>query len=271
MQEIKIEHYEVQADTLPQIFDGAKIAYLVDIHSEAMEESIRKLFYQVKKEKPDYVFLGGDMIVGKRNFTLEKAEGVLKLVKWLTSYFPVYMGMGNHEQKLSAIEETKDSTYLEYLSKLKQLGVTILDNDVVFLQKGGEKIALYGLTADYYYYGKWWKFPKMKPEYLVENLGEKPSGLFSILLCHTPKYFKSYAAWGADLTLSGHIHGGIMILPGLGGVIAPDYQLFPKYDRGLFKEGKHSMVLSRGLGSHTIKLRIFNPPELSIITLKKTC
>ena len=96
---------------------------------------------------------------------------------------------------------------------------------------------------------------------------------YEIVLAHNPNYFDTYVQWGADLVLSGHVHGGSVILPFLGGVISTTYELFPKYDFGNFKRGKADLVLSRGLGMHTIKVRLFNRPEVSVITLgeKSTC
>jgi predicted MPP superfamily phosphohydrolase len=91
---------------------------------------------------------------------------------------------------------------------------------------------------------------------------------FNLLIAHNPQYFDEYAEWGADLSVSGHVHGGIVKLPLIGGVISPAYQLFPKYDGGMFDIGGKKMVLSRGLGTHTIKVRVFNPGELDVIDLK---
>ena len=86
-------------------------------------------------------------------------------------------------------------------------------------------------------------------------------------MAHNPDYFEEYAAWGADLVLSGHVHGGMMRLPILGGVVSPAFKLFPKYDGGLFQQGKSTMILSRGLGMHTIPIRIFNPGELILLKI----
>ena len=102
---------------------------------------------------------------------------------------------------------------------------------------------------------------------LSDQLGQCDSGLFTIMLAHNPEYFPVYAEWGADLVLSGHIHGGIARLPVLGGVLSPSLQPFPRYDAGEFIwKGSH-MVLSRGLGLHHIKLRFFNCPEISAIRI----
>lgn len=100
-------------------------------------------------------------------------------------------------------------------------------------------------------------------------LGSVKEDKFSILLAHNPEYFKSYAKWGADLTVSGHIHGGIMRLPLIAVMFPPSLRLFPKYDSGEFEENGKKMILSRGMGLHHIKLRFFNRPEISVI--KITC
>ena len=90
---------------------------------------------------------------------------------------------------------------------------------------------------------------------------------YEIMIAHDPFYFDAYAETDADLILSGHVHGGIMRLPLLGGVISPRLQLFPKYDGGKFEKNNTTMILSRGLGCHTLPIRIFNPGELICLTL----
>ena len=109
---------------------------------------------------------------------------------------------------------------------------------------------------------------RMDAAYLKRLLGKPSAGEYNILIAHNPDYFPAYAEWGADLVLSGHVHGGIMRLPLLGGVLSPALRLFPKYDGGLFQEGGSTMILGRGLGSHTIPIRIFNPGELIVVTLE---
>ena len=108
----------------------------------------------------------------------------------------------------------------------------------------------------------------MEPSYLRKLLGTPDREKFQLLIAHNPVYFDAYADWGADLVVSGHVHGGIMRLPFLGGVLSPSLTLFPKYDGGMFREHGSTMILSRGLSSHTIPIRIFNPGELIVIELK---
>ncbi|SHH94836.1 metallophosphoesterase [Clostridium grantii] len=91
----------------------------------------------------------------------------------------------------------------------------------------------------------------------------------NILLVHNPKYFEKYSNWGADLIFSGHVHGGIIRLPYLGGLLSPDRRFFPKYDNGVYENNGNKMIVSRGLGNSHLNLRINNKPELIVVTLKK--
>ena len=104
----------------------------------------------------------------------------------------------------------------------------------------------------------------METSYLEEELGKPDEEKFTCLLAHHPDYFESYAAWGADVVFAGHVHGGMVRIPFWRGVVSPGVRFFPKYDGGIFKEGEATMVLSRGLGMHTIPIRLFNPGELIV-------
>ena len=92
---------------------------------------------------------------------------------------------------------------------------------------------------------------------------------FTVLLSHRPELFPVYAAFGADLTLSGHAHGGQFRLPGIGGLFAPGQGIFPEYTSGLYRIGPAWMAVSRGLGRSEFPLRLGNRPEVKIITLLK--
>jgi hypothetical protein len=108
----------------------------------------------------------------------------------------------------------------------------------------------------------------METSYLSETLGSPREDACRLLIAHNPDYFEQYAAWGADVVVSGHVHGGIMRLPFFGGVVSPRLTLFPRYDGGRFEKGHTVMILSRGLGTHTLPLRIFNPGELVVMQLE---
>ena len=140
-----------------------------------------------------------------------------------------------------------------------------LVNKGATIQVEDTSLHVFGIEIDKEYYKKF--FHEILSEKQVESyLGKKPEG-YTVLLAHNPEYFKAYAGWGADMTLSGHVHGGIMRLPFLGGVISPSLRLFPKYDGGRKKEFGKEMIISRGLGVHTIPVRLFNPAELVVLRL----
>jgi predicted MPP superfamily phosphohydrolase len=88
------------------------------------------------------------------------------------------------------------------------------------------------------------------------------------LLAHTPTKLDAYSEWGADLVLSGHMHGGMIQVPFIGGLLSPEVELFPKYDKGYFISNETHMILSAGLGNGVFPLRILNKPELCLVTLK---
>ena len=114
---------------------------------------------------------------------------------------------------------------------------------------------------------KYRRFSRKKPtlEDMEEALGSAEKGVFNLLMAHNPMYFEAYKEWGADLTLSGHLHGGYLRLPLLGGIISPQCQIFPKYDRGLFEEKGRYMEVSAGLGNHLWFERVGNPAEISVV------
>ena len=154
----------------------------------------------------------------------------------------------------------------DYEEGLQKLGIKRMINETRVLDRYA--VSITGCEVDRRYYKRFHKVP-MKKEYLDGLLPEQRTDCFQILLAHNPDYFPVYAAWGADLVLSGHLHGGVARLPFLGGVISPRLQLFPHYDGGKFTYGNSTMIVSRGLGMHTIPFRFNNPGELVDITIRK--
>ena len=138
------------------------------------------------------------------------------------------------------------------------------------IERNGEIINLYGM--DIPLDSKTAKYPsnlQLENDYVERNLPQIDSSKFNILLSHNPVYLKQYSKWGADLVLSGHMHGGIIRIPIIGvGILSAEKSLFPKYDDGKFKKGDTTMIVNRGIGTSSFELRLFNDPEISVITLK---
>ena len=90
---------------------------------------------------------------------------------------------------------------------------------------------------------------------------------YVILLSHRPELFDTYVENKVDLVFSGHAHGGQFRIPFIGGVVAPNQGVFPKYDAGIFTEGNTNMVVSKGVGNSIIPFRVCNRPEVILIEL----
>lgn len=101
------------------------------------------------------------------------------------------------------------------------------------------------------------------------NILTDTENMFAILLSHRPEPFEASVKSGIDLVFSGHAHGGQFRLPFVGGLIAPDQGLFPKYDAGKYVENNTNMVISRGIGNSIIPIRFNNRLEVILVDLKK--
>jgi len=239
-----------------------RFVLLTDLHGRCYGTGNRKLLRAIEEEHPDAVFIAGDMITAT---TEGDYEAACELCVRLAEQYPVYYTLGNHEQKWKERARKFGRVYEEYEEKLKAAGVRILENAHAVLPESG--ITVYGLCLNHNKYYKRFSPVPMETDYLKGLLGEPEKGSYRIVLAHNPDYFPFYGAWGADLVLSGHVHGGIVNVPFLGGAVSPSLKLFPKYDAGLFEEGEAKMILSRGLGTHTLPVRVFNPAELVCVEL----
>lgn len=240
-------------------------AFLSDLHDKKYGKNNSKLLDAIDKVKPDALLVGGDMIVASPEETNTNAK---ELMNTLAQKYTVYHGMGNHEYRSDLYREKYGEMYDEYSKPLMERGVIFLRNKAVLLED--YNIEIRGVEIDRKYY-KRFTVRHMDDSYMEEILGKNEGTHYEILLAHNPDYFKQYKDYGADLTLSGHVHGGLVRMPFLGGIASPAVRFFPKYDGGLFTKEKSNMVVSRGLGTHTLPVRIFNPAELVVIHLKPAC
>ena len=251
--------YEIES---PRITKEYTFVLLSDLHNKSFGEQNGKLIRKIEELSPDGILVAGDMLTAFEK--KEKYYVAMHLMGELGKRYPVYYGMGNHEQRIGIEPEECGNLYEIYMESLHQSGIEPLINEKVDLPSANINIC--GLQIDRHYYRKFSR-PPMAETYLQKLLGVPQKDKFQILIAHNPEYFEEYAAWGADLTVSGHMHGGLMRLPYLGGVISPRLTLFPHYDGGRFEKNGSVMILSRGLGTHTLPIRIFNPGELAVIHL----
>jgi len=236
---------------------------LADLHNKRYGKDNSFLLAAIREQKPDMILIAGDILTARprKNF-----ESAVHLLRELAGEYPVYYGNGNHEQRLKLYPQTYGDMAERYGQALEEIGIEPLVNSHVILEECG--IAVYGAEIARSYY-KRFRQRHMEVEYLRKTLGVPDGSLYTVLLAHNPDFFPAYAGWGANLTVAGHVHGGVVRIPLWGrGVISPSWRFFPKYDGGIFREDGAVMLLSRGLGMHTIPVRLFNPGELWVVDLK---
>ena len=262
----KIKHYRITTKKLNNLHKEKKIVFLSDLHNYCYGKHNEKLVKVIKREQPDLILVAGDMIVGKPGASTRTAE---EFMVQLPKICDVYYSNGNHEQRMKEDVESYGDTYECYKHVLEEAGVHFLSNVKIELVWDENEIEVYGLELPN---RKFRKFKKhtMADDRMVNLLGTCNHDKYNILIAHSPSFMEAYLRWGADLVVSGHFHGGVVRLPGIGGVITPNFTLFPKYSGEMTKKGEASVVVSKGLGLHTIPVRLFNPAEVVVLHVNGT-
>ena len=263
MKTFRIKKYEIVSSKIKE--GEIRFAFLSDLHGLEFGEDNSELLHAVRGFSPDAVLCTGDMLVRSEPETLGTAKALLKK---LAEEFPVYLSLGNHEYKLLVSEayESMRETYKAYEQELETGGIHILHNQYMEATIKENRIGVYGLELPLCYYDKFFS-QKLTEEEITGFLGERKNE-FSILLAHNPRYGKSYFSWGADLILSGHYHGGVVRCGENIGLVSSHLRIFPPFCCGKFTRGEQHMLVSAGLGEHTIPVRFHNPRELICITVK---
>ena len=244
----------VACPALPDAFDGFRIAQVSDLHNSEFGEDNETLLAVLRSAQPDIIAITGDLIDSRRT----DVATALAFVENALEIAPCYYVTGNHEARLK--EE-----YASFKAELLNLGVVVLENDSVLLERDGQTVTLLGVQdpsfgTDY--------SPDWDATTMERNLAAFPQEGFRILLSHRPEFMELYSRYEMDLVLTGHAHGGQVRLPLLGGLYAPGQGIFPEYDAGLFEKGDTQMIVSRGIGNSIVPLRFNNRPEVILITLR---
>lgn len=258
----KIKNYVISDDYFED--DNIRLLFISDLHDCRYGKNNEKLLNEIDRQHPDAVLIGGDVFNGIKN---SKNINAKHFIKELSLKYKIIYALGNHEFRFYLYPETYPGYKDEFEGILDDCGVVLLDNSSTGLMIRDKIIDIFGLSIERKYY-KRFKNIEMSELYVENALPKRNKNHFSVLLAHNPKYFKEYSNFKADLILSGHYHGGLVRL-GRQGVISPTFRLFPKYSYGFIKNDKSKMIVSGGLGIHTIRFRVFNRPELVVIDLKK--
>lgn len=250
--QLVVEKYTVIS---PKIQETIRVVQLSDLHNRSFGKDNEKLIKMVEELTPDIICMTGDML----NRNEESLDVVENLVKQLSDMAPVYFSYGNHE------EDYEDYYQTSIRDKIEKAGATVLDNESIETVIGNTMINIGGAS----------QYGMIEPrgngdEYQFLKQYEE-SDDFKLLLCHIPAgmlLWRGLELWNVDLVLSGHEHGGQIIVPGIGGLYSQDEGFFPEYTEGIFTENGHTLILSRGLGSGNIVPRINNTSEIVCINLE---
>ena len=246
--------YTVKSEQLPDAFSGYRIAHVSDLHNAQMGENNAKLIAMLEDAKPDMIAITGDLI-DCRSTDFETA---LQFAKDALEIAPCYYVAGNHEARIV--------TYHNFECRLMELGVVVLENTSAEITRNGETITLLGIPDPSFQTAYLLGDDRTIMQTALQQYSIKP-GTFTVLLSHRPELFDIYLEYDMDLVLSGHAHGGQVRLPFVGGVLAPNQGLFPKFDGGLYTQENTAMVVSRGIGNSAFPFRINNRPELIVVEL----
>ena len=251
---LELNTYTISSRELSDAFDGYRIAQVSDLHNAEFGEGNQRLLDMLRKAEPDMIAITGDLIDSRKTniaVALAFAKGAVKIA-------PCYYVSGNHEARVSEYQDLKTG--------LEAAGVTVLDDTQVKIEVFGESITIIGVDDPSFHADYLTGDAAVIDKKLSELAAEDPG--FTILLSHRPELFDTYVNHGIDLVLSGHAHGGQFRLPLIGGLVAPNQGLFPKYDAGLYSEDHTNMIVSCGLGNSIIPFRFNNRPEVVLIELK---
>lgn len=262
-----------------------KIVFLTDFHNKRFEDGNLKLIYDILNVNPDYIILGGDFIdfsALNSKFGSIYYQNTIDFISKLRleslklssnnnyNLKRIFFSYGNHELRLKqkSYIEANNIVYEKFIKSLTDNDIEIADNNTFKISDG---ITLSGLTL---YEGYYYNIFKSKSNYehitndvLSNCFGDLDSSNFNIVLFHKPDYADDLIKYGFDLVLSGHNHGGLIEFPVIGPIFSPDFKLFPKYNAGLYKISNGTLIVSRGIGEHFIKIRVNNMPTFYVINI----
>lgn len=232
-----------------KIAEDIKIAVISDLHGDKFGKDNRKIINMVDRQNPDLIFVLGDMYTQNHS---EQIETAVNVVVKLAAIAKTYVITGDHDT---------DREYAEEISSLENVSLMNYKEESVTVK--GSTINIYGIDNVYF-----------SPTFDLHNEFNEPDGTqFSILMAHIPQT-EDLDNFGVDLILSGDTHGGMFRLPLLGPIYYNGY-ILPKLtypgrmtDKGLYDLGDKKIFVTSGLGDYPAPVRLFNRPEIGIITIK---
>jgi predicted MPP superfamily phosphohydrolase len=247
--------FDYSSSKIPVEFNNFTVAQISDLHNKRFGFKQSRLLKKLEAVSPDVILVTGDLI-DRRKYNLDAAmdfiEGALRIA-------PVYYVSGNHEAWSGQYSVIKEN--------LQEAGVIVLEDAKAELTRGGSSIIISGVSDPDFLTNSYIEGTDTSS---MEEVLKKWSDMdeFKILISHRPELFDLYVENSMDIIFAGHAHGGQFRMPFIGGLVAPDQGLFPKYTSGSYVEDNSTMYVSRGLGNSIIPVRMFNRPEIVVVNLK---
>lgn len=240
---ITVPRYEI---TSGKIKKPLRIVLLTDFHSSSYGKNQQVLVNTIDEQSPDIILLAGDIAENVRSH-----KHTEELLEQIAGKYPCFYTVGNHEEWSGECGKIKEM--------FRSYGITVLEGDSEILDLEGQKIRISGADNS---------LPTEQLNACIDSAGDD---IFTVFMSHRPDLVDIYSGKGFDLVVSGHAHGGQVIIPHiLNGLYAPNQGIFPKYAGGRYTlaDGKTEMIVSRGLCKNILP-RVFNPPEVVVIDLQE--
>lgn len=244
---IVVDVFQYKSSKISSDADKFRIVQISDLHNACFGKNNKTLLNDIERLAPDMVVITGD--IADSNHT--NISTAITFVNEIAKRYPVYYVTGNHEYWLD--EEQRQNLF----AGIKDAGAVILSNEKVSIDAGHDSFTLIGLDDN-----------SLHDATLRTMMETCDKNKLTVVLAHEPQYFDQYCDAGADFVLTGHAHGGQMVLPFIGPLIAPDQGFFPEYTAGQFQKKDTTMYISRGMGNSVIPVRLFNYPEIVCIEIQ---
>jgi len=250
---LHVSNYFINDTKIPIEFNKYKIIQISDFHNTKSYSLTNSLVEKIKEEEPNIIVLTGDFIDSRKT----NIEVAINFIKRINNIAQIYFVSGNHESRISEYSKLKE--------ELVENDVIILNNKTEILKINDSEINLIGIDDPQMLNGVY-EDDNNKINYEL-TISDYDKNKYSILLSHRPELFETYVDNNINLVFTGHAHGGQIRIPFIGGIIAPNQGLFPKYTSGIFTKNETNMIVSRGIGNSLFPFRINNNPELVIVEL----
>lgn len=270
---MRVNKINIELSSAFSKLDGIRILHLSDLHLAGRNKRIERHFEKLKKIKSDFVLLTGDLIDNNNGI-----EWCVKYLRKLSPRFGIWACLGNHDKFDLNIGYTlffhlmsppKENNFEFLRRRLKENGIQLLINEKKTIKINSVPLTIIGADAPFGLdrYKDTNRFSeKIKPlKGLFLNISPKE---YVVLLSHVPDLLKELGDNKINLALSGHTHGGQIRLPLIGPLVA--FSSFQRtYNKGLYHYNGYYLYVSGGLGvSKIIPIRLFCPPEATILTLR---